>query len=193
MSKIGIYRIKNTLDDKIYIGSSNNIARRWRHHKDLLNRGIHHSIHLQNAWKKYGETTFLFDVLEILDDESLILTTEQKYLDLFESYNQEKGYNISKYAGSPFKGNKHTEETRKIQSLKNSGVNHWAYGKHLNEEHKEKISCIKRKISKEQEKNVLEDYKRLETAYEVAKIYNVHAETIYRILRRHGIANPRQK
>jgi len=55
MSKIcGIYSILNKLNNKTYIGSSCDIERRWRHHRQNLNKGIHHCIHLQRAWNKYG-------------------------------------------------------------------------------------------------------------------------------------------
>ena len=194
MSKIiGIYLIKNTINDKIYVGSSDDIDNRWRNHKTFLANNNHHSIHLQNAWQKYGERAFIFEIIELISDKERLLEREQYYLDLYCSYEQENGYNISKFSFSPMKGRKHTEETKKHLSINNSGDKHWAYGKHLSEEHKNKISSIKRKISKEQEKEVLEYYKKLENGYEVAKLYDVHAETIYRILRRHGIANPRQK
>ncbi len=191
--KVGIYSIKNRINNKIYIGSSDDIKNRWRNHKILLENNNHHSIHLQNAWQKYGEHAFLFEIIENINDKQQLLIREQHYLDFYRSYEPENGYNISKFSFSPMKGRNHTEETKKHLSINNSGDKHWAYGKNLSQEHKDKISSIKRKISKEQEKDVLEQYKKLETACEVAKLYNVHAETIYRILRRHGIANPRQK
>ena len=34
---IGIYKIENIINNKVYIGSSNNIERRWKEHKRLLN------------------------------------------------------------------------------------------------------------------------------------------------------------
>ncbi|WP_417063869.1 GIY-YIG nuclease family protein [Kamptonema animale] len=45
----GIYLIQNTLDSKVYVGSSIDIERRWCDHKNLLSRSKHHSKHLQNA------------------------------------------------------------------------------------------------------------------------------------------------
>lgn len=184
---IGIYCIKNIINNKRYVGSSNDIKHRWKEHKFLLNNKNHHSIRLQNSWNKHGEKNFIFEIIELLEDQKNLLSKEQYFLDFFSSYEPEKGYNVSKFTCAPFKGRNHTEDTKNLQSIKNSGCNHWAFGKHLTEEHKEKISSVKRKIPKSQEKNVLENYRILKNAYEVAKIYNVHAETIYRILRKHNI------
>ena len=184
---IAVYVIKNKLDNKIYIGSSNDLKRRFRDHISLLNRKCHHSIHLQNAWNKYGKENFTFEILEEIIDEKQLLIKEQNYLETYNSYNKDYGYNISKIPGSNFKGRNHTEETKKIQSEKNSGENHWAYGKILTKEHKEKISKSNKKIPKELENEVIEKYNSIKNAYHVAKQYNVHAETIYRILRKNGI------
>lgn len=51
----GVYEIRNTLNNKRYIGSSINIYRRWRDHKRMLNLSVHPNKHLQSAWNKYGE------------------------------------------------------------------------------------------------------------------------------------------
>lgn len=188
----GIYKITSKIDGKIYIGSSDDIVRRWRDHKSLLRRSCHHSKYLQYAWNKHGEENFIFEVLELIDEEKDLLLIEQKYLDESSSLDPSVGYNLSKVAGSAFKNMHHSEETKKIQSEKNSGPNHWAFGKHLSEEHKQTISTIKRKIPKNQEDLILEEYKKCKSAYKIAEKYAVHAETIYRILRRNGISHPRK-
>ena len=45
----GIYKISCSQEDKVYIGSSVNIARRWVEHRRDLNRGTHHCSFLQEA------------------------------------------------------------------------------------------------------------------------------------------------
>jgi group I intron endonuclease len=191
--KSGIYKITNTIDNKVYYGSSENIIRRWRDHKSCLRRNCHHSKYLQHAWNKYGEGNFIFEIVCLENDQEKLLVLEQKFIDDFDSTNPKNGYNISKIAGSAFKNMHHSEETKRIQSEKNSGSNHWAYGKHLSEDHKELISTIKRKIPKSEETSIVEQYKDCKSAYKIAKKYNVHAETIYRILRRNGFSTPRKK
>ena len=56
----GVYKIENSVNGKYYIGSSNNIYRRWKEHIKLLNKNNHHSPHLQFAWNKYGEKILSF-------------------------------------------------------------------------------------------------------------------------------------
>jgi predicted GIY-YIG superfamily endonuclease len=48
----GVYEIKNTLNNKRYIGSSVNIQKRWYAHKRMLNLNTHPNKHLQAAWNK---------------------------------------------------------------------------------------------------------------------------------------------
>lgn len=86
----GIYKITNKVNNKSYIGSSNNIKRRWKQHINLLNKGEHHSIKLQRAWNKYGQDNFKFEILEECDVEKL-LYLEQFYIDKYKAYFE--GYN----------------------------------------------------------------------------------------------------
>lgn len=110
MNKIsGIYQIKNIQSGNIYVGSAVDISRRWRTHRRLLKKGTHHSSHLQNAWNKYGETSFAFIVVERCDKQDL-LTKEQKYIDTWHP-----AYNTSLVAGSRL-GVGQSEETKKIIS-----------------------------------------------------------------------------
>ena len=69
MDKIsGIYKITNTLNGKYYIGSSNDISgssdSRWETHVRRLKSNTHCNAHLQSAWNKHGEFSFMFSVLE---------------------------------------------------------------------------------------------------------------------------------
>jgi group I intron endonuclease len=83
---IGIYKIKNLVNDKCYYGSSKNIEKRWRTHKNHLKNGKHHNIHLQRSWDKYGDDNFVFEVVEECD-ENILLELEQKYLDSNPEFN----------------------------------------------------------------------------------------------------------
>lgn len=90
----GIYRIKNKINGKCYIGSSVNFDDRKNLHFSLLRRGIHHSIILQRAYDKYGLEFLSFEVLEHCEKEILI-EREQWYID-----NLDPEYNACKIAGS---------------------------------------------------------------------------------------------
>lgn len=76
----GIYRIKNLLDGKCYIGSSVNIHRRWAGHRSELKRNKHHSLYLQRSWNKHGSDNFVFEIIELCDKSKLI-EREQHYID----------------------------------------------------------------------------------------------------------------
>lgn len=79
MKKIGIYKIENTINKKVYIGQSNNILIRFSNHKYELNSNKHSNSHLQRAWNKYGRENFIFDILcECNTGCSKILARERK-------------------------------------------------------------------------------------------------------------------
>jgi group I intron endonuclease len=82
----GIYKIRNIINDKIYIGSAKDIKKRWRRHKCGLRGNKHENVLLQRSWNKYGEKNFVFEVVEICEIREL-LDLEQKYLDLNPQYN----------------------------------------------------------------------------------------------------------
>lgn len=105
----GIYMIKCLVNNKFYIGSSVDIKNRWKGHIEGLKRGNHNNRHLQNAWNKYGESNFVFSVVEVCEVEDLI-TREQHYIDEWKAC--KKGFNIAAIAGKPSM----TPETRKRQS-----------------------------------------------------------------------------
>ncbi len=91
--KIGIYKITNIINNKIYIGSSISLNRRKYCHFYHLNNNKHHSKYLQNAWNKYGKENFIFEIIKECTKEELILT-EQYYIDLYKPV-----YNMNKIAG----------------------------------------------------------------------------------------------
>lgn len=102
----GIYCIENFLNGKKYVGQSKNIEKRWKTHRAALRRGTHDNTHLQAAWNKYGESSFLFYVLELCDEKSLS-ERETFYINLLSAF--ENGYNMTQ-GGEGTRGHHHTEE-----------------------------------------------------------------------------------
>jgi group I intron endonuclease len=96
---IGIYRIKNKINEKCYYGSSKKIEKRFKTHLNQLRNGKHINCILQNAWNKYGEDNFIFEIVEECELENLF-EAEQKYIDACGDYNiglkASGGDNISK-------------------------------------------------------------------------------------------------
>lgn len=115
MKKIGIYKILNIVNNKVYIGSSNNINRRFKDHKNFLINNKHNNKHLQSAWIKYGPDNFLFDILEECDKDSLS-NKEQYWITFHKSYIPEIGYNILENAYTIL-GYKHTNNSKNKMSI----------------------------------------------------------------------------
>lgn len=110
MKKMGVYKISNNINNKVYIGStSRNFKIRVTKHLYDLSCKLHHSNHLQKAFDKYNSNNFTFSILEICDASSLI-DREQYWIDYYKCYKRDKGYNILVKAYSS-KGYKHTEES----------------------------------------------------------------------------------
>jgi group I intron endonuclease len=96
----GIYLIRNTVDGRVYVGSTVNIPRRWRLHRLYLNKGSHHCPPLQGAWIKHGESAFVFDIIEAVEPTKAVLASrEQLHLD--NAFASTLVYNVSSKAGSP--------------------------------------------------------------------------------------------
>jgi group I intron endonuclease len=140
----GIYKITNLTNGKVYIGSAVNIEGRWSAHKSLLEGGKHHSRYFQNAWNKYGDQSFQFEILEKVENKEDLIAREQHYLDFYQSYEQSKGYNICLIAGSSLGVRFSNEVKKKLSDIQkeigHKGENNEFYGKIHSEESKKKMS-----------------------------------------------------
>jgi len=138
----GVYRIRNKLDSKRYIGSAQDFDERWDTHRKELRKGTHYNPHLQNAWNKYGEENFVFEIEEeVKSSRKNAFDCEQEHLD--EWFPTGLLYNVSPVVGGGATrgtGWHHTEEVRAEMSRTNSGKNHPMYGKHHSKESKQKNS-----------------------------------------------------
>jgi group I intron endonuclease len=114
----GIYRIRNTLNGRVYVGSAVNTSKRWMLHRIHLNRGDHHCPLLQRAWVKHGEPAFVFEIIEVVERTRDLESREQVYLD--DAFATGLAYNICRTAGSIL-GVRRTEATREKLSLVNKG------------------------------------------------------------------------
>lgn len=86
-----IYGIKNKKNNLYYIGQTiNKSTRKYRHLNDLKNQK-HPNYHLQNAYNKYGENYFEFEILEVIEDYSTIKDRENFWIEKIGYYNIDKG------------------------------------------------------------------------------------------------------
>ena len=107
---IGIYKITNLINGKIYIGQSVDINKRWRQHKrNSQIKGHEYDKYLYRAFRKYGLENFSFEVIEECSRE-LLNEKETYYIQYYKAndetfgYNETSGYNQPQYG---FQGENH--------------------------------------------------------------------------------------
>lgn len=97
----GIFQIKNTINNKILIGSTKNI-KTLNGIKFMLEMNTYTTNkELQKDWNQYGKDAFTFEILEILkkkdddpyyNEKEALLKLEEKWLEKLQPYG-ERGYN----------------------------------------------------------------------------------------------------
>lgn len=89
----GIYKITNTKNNKIYIGSSVDIKKRKEKHFWMLEKRIHDNKFLQSSYDRDGKENFIFDIIEMCDKKDLV--EKENYYILENKTNDMKfGYNL---------------------------------------------------------------------------------------------------
>ena len=174
MEIIGIYKITSP-SNKIYIGQSINIKKRFRNYKSLSN--CKNQTRLYSSFKKYGVENHIFEILE----ECTVLELNEKeryYQELYNCLNK-KGLNC-KYVSTLHlravlsegtkkklsdirKGTKHTDKSKMLVSKNNA--KYWL-GKKRNELTKEQ----KLKISKSNTGKKRDEASKIKISEAVSKI-----------------------
>jgi group I intron endonuclease len=126
--KAGVYMFFNFINGNCYIGSSVNLARRFRVH--MISVGSV-KLPLPIAINKYGPNHFAFLILQYCDSiEDICLGLEQHYIDLYKPK-----YNILKIAGSS-QGFKHSPETIAKLKVMHAGKLHPRFNTNVLEQQK---------------------------------------------------------
>src|SRR5690554_476411 len=125
MKIVGIYKITNLIDGKVYIGQTVNYNKRKKRHLSSLKNGNHHNEHLQRAFDKHGEDSFKIELIKKCNIEELD-KLERYYIKELDACNHDKGYNMM-YGGQRYRN--FTKEVR----LKTSEA---GKGRKLTNEHK---------------------------------------------------------
>lgn len=115
MGKSGIYMLTNKFTNDIYIGQSVDLSKRFKNYFNLSYLKSKNNLIIARALIKYGYSNFSLTILEYCDKSDLLIK-EQYY---FDKLNPQ--YNILKLAGSS-KNYKHTEETKAKISKSLKGV-----------------------------------------------------------------------
>jgi group I intron endonuclease len=148
----GIYWLHQISRDRaVYVGSTNNMSRRWSQHRYTLTRGVTHNKYLQRVWNKYGAADFQFMVLEECPVEQLI-EREQFWANALDP-----ACNVGEFVENPTRGRVPSAETRLKMSAAKKGkkapprdpdvyrrIGLAQRGKVIPQEQREKISATKR-------------------------------------------------
>lgn len=130
----GIYKITNTINNKVYIGQSKDIMRRWRVHKNrafVPNR--EYDKYLYRAFRKYGLEAFKFEIIEECSIDELD-EKEKNYILQYHScidtygYNETCGYDSPQYGLSGENHPNHKLTTEEVYYIRE------CYNHHLNKD-----------------------------------------------------------
>ncbi len=88
-----IYKITNTVNNKVYIGQTKNKNERKHQHFCELRNNKHTNKHLQHSFNKYGEGNFTYEIIEHCDISN-VDEREKYWISCFSSIDMRYGYNI---------------------------------------------------------------------------------------------------
>ena len=137
----GICTITNLINNKMYVGYSNNCSKRKHNHFKSLMSNTHWNLRLQNAYNKYGKENFVFEILEFWNKEYLA-SQENYWCNMLNTHDRRYGYNIQ--PTNPYNSIKHSPET--IEKIKKANI-----GKKWTESQRQKmiIASTGKIVSKE--------------------------------------------
>lgn len=121
---VGIYKIKNLINNKIYIGQSHNIEERIKRHKKRKDYEEYKDIHLYRAMRKYGIENFSFEIIEECSIDRLD-EREIYWIKYYNSFNE--GYNETLGGGGGT-----LYDYNQIKNLWDEGLNVTEISKYLN-------------------------------------------------------------
>lgn len=107
IKKSGIYMFTNLIDGKRYIGSSENLSRRFSEYLNTNYLIRDKYMYICNALLLHGYSNFSLEIIEFCKVSDLLIR-EKHYLCLLKPE-----YNIAKNPSAPMSGRKHSYETRK--------------------------------------------------------------------------------
>lgn len=166
---IYLYRLRNTVNGKIYIGQTNNFAQRRRDHR-ATDRPKTKRYPIYNAIQKYGFDKFEMECLIEFESGEDADAAEIFLIKFLQTQNREFGYNLAD-GGKVNRGYKHTEEFKKKKS-----------------EHMKKLYKIRRvynaKLTDEQASKIRELYLTAEySTRQLANLFDIDRVCITKILK----------
>lgn len=192
MTRYGrIYIIRNTVNDKVYVGQTHvSIKLRFQNHLSAARRGLDYVI--GKAIRKYGEDKFYVELLE----ECLIeeLNEREKYwITFFKATDNRFGYNMS-VGGNVVRTTKELDENLVLKMF-NSGIGSYEIAKLLHVHPYRTAEVLKKhNIIYGVEKQKRKDEKEIATSYlsgkgtmDICRQFNINKSTVRRILLRNNV------
>ena len=88
-----VYCIRHNVTDRVYIGSSSNVDRRFMAHIHALRRGAHIVGDMQEDYNRHGED-YTLTVLDTIDNEGE-KDKEYEWMKAYASHERGRGYNYN--------------------------------------------------------------------------------------------------
>lgn len=202
---VGVYCIKCIKENKVYIGQSTNIAKRYKDHIKRLCYGTHANHYLQEAFNTHGVESFCLEILREFEKDTTrkeLYESEIFFISLFDSTNREKGYNLESGGNScgracketrdklssamkgKFVGRKLSEETKRL--MRENHHHYWLGKKHSDETKKLLSEQRKGKPSHWKGKTQTKEHIQKRTEVQFGKIW-VHKEDKQRFILREDL------
>lgn len=192
MTKYGrIYIIRNTVNDKVYVGQTHvSIKLRFQNHLSAARRGLDYVI--GKAIRKYGEDKFYVELLEECLIEELN-EREQYWISFFKATDNRFGYNMS-IGGNVVRTTKELDEDLVLRMF-NSGIGSYEIAKLLHVHPYRTAEILKRhhikygaeKQKRQDEKEIIASYLLGKGTMEICRLFNINKSTVRRILLRNNI------
>lgn len=184
-----IYKITNKINNKIYIGKTNNPYQRIHSHLHFARHGNTNEFYKNNgkynyihrSITKYGKDNFTFEIIDQNEDEDIIFALEIFYISKYQTQNIKYGYNMTK-GGEGASGRKHSENAK--QKIREKAI-----GRLHSTETKNKLSillsgegCGHSTLTKEQIPEILRLRNQEKLSYPIiGKMFKVSKTTIREI------------
>lgn len=96
-TQMGVFQIRNTINNKIFIDCSVDMLSLWNRHMTELNLGSHHNLSLLNDWKKNGQENFCFEIITELKENDKENINYRKELKLLQEMIIEENQTVEYY------------------------------------------------------------------------------------------------
>ncbi len=170
-----VYIIINKINNKVYIGSTNNFSKRKSGHFIDLENNQHGNSHLQKSYNKYGKDKFEMKILEKCKTKDLFIK-EKEYSDKYNSFKRDIGYNICPIPKTQID---YPKETR--LKMSESGKKKWNNG--YSKEHIKQLTA-KKVYMYDVNGILIKEYK---SGAELAKEYNTTSGIVSQCIKRNKL------